>query len=99
MVALNDASPWAARYVEVPVDRIVYREVPFEVERAAVKEIPQHVERIQYREVPVLVEVLIERIVERIVIKEVEVERVRLTLGSAGVKVLGRRMQRENPAS
>ncbi len=41
-----------------------------------VKEVPQPIEKVQYREVPVPVEVIVERVVEKIVIKEVPVEKV-----------------------
>jgi hypothetical protein len=41
-----------------------------------VKEVPQPIEKVQYREVPVPVEVVVERVVEKIVIKEVPVEKV-----------------------
>ena len=38
-------------YVEVPVDRVVYKEVPVEVEKVMMKEVPVTVEKVngQYR--------------------------------------------------
>jgi hypothetical protein len=41
-----------------------------------IKEVPQPIEKVQYREVPVPVEVIVERVVEKIIIKEVPVEKV-----------------------
>jgi hypothetical protein len=37
--------------VEVPTDRIAYRDVVNEVAREVIREVPQPVEKIQYREV------------------------------------------------
>jgi hypothetical protein len=37
------------RYVEVPCDKVVYRDVVYEVVREVIKEVPQPVEKIQYR--------------------------------------------------
>ena len=54
--------------VEVPVEKIVTKEVPVEVERIVTKEVEVQVEKIVTKEVPVEVEV------EKIITKEVEVE-------------------------
>eukprot|EP00291_Cryptomonas_curvata_P029272 CAMPEP_0172205486 /NCGR_PEP_ID=MMETSP1050-20130122/32643_1 /TAXON_ID=233186 /ORGANISM="Cryptomonas curvata, Strain CCAP979/52" /LENGTH=337 /DNA_ID=CAMNT_0012884371 /DNA_START=315 /DNA_END=1326 /DNA_ORIENTATION=+ len=74
------------RFVEVPVERIVLKEIPVEVEKVCWKEVPVQVDKIVYkdREVEVEkvvekivhVEVPVDRIVERIVNMEVPVEKV-----------------------
>ena len=61
---------------EVPVEKVVTKEVPVEVEKIVTKEVPVEVEKIVTKEVPVEVEkeVIVEKEVERVVTKVLEKE-------------------------